>query len=358
LRNRENNMRKALMLLFTVLLITSIPISAKAAPSQIAQPVVHAVLFWSNGCPYCSQVLTNVLPGVQDKYDSQLSILLIELVTSKDVDNLYTLGASLGLSKEQIAVPFLLIDQTVLIGKDEINTKLAGLIEKYLTTGGLEYPNIPLLVEMLPKGAAFTSSDPYPHFVPQQAAETNKAGMTLAWGIMIIMGIALILAIMMILRAFQGKPLRELKGWLDIAIPILAIIGLGASIYLTYVEVTHTRALCGPVGDCNAVQSSPYAKLFSVFPIGLVGAFGYIAILVSWLWRRFRTDSLSKIAGPAMYGMALFGTLFSIYLTYLELFVIRAVCMWCLLSAAIITALMLLNLPPITQWLAISDEEE
>jgi uncharacterized membrane protein len=351
-------MRKALMLLFTVLLITSIPTSATAAPSQIAQPVVHAILFWSNGCPYCSMVLTNVLPGLQDKYDSQLSILLIELVTSKDVDNLYTLGASLGLSKEQIAVPFLLIDQTVLIGKDVINTKLAGLIEKYLTSGGSEYPNIPLLGEMLPKGVAFTSSDPYLNFIPQQAAETNKAGMTLAWGIMIIMGIALILAIVMILRAFQGKPLRELKGWLDIAIPILAIIGLGASIYLTYVEVTQTRALCGPVGDCNAVQSSPYAKLFGVLPIGLVGAFGYTAILVTWLWRRFRTDSLSKIAGPAMYGMALFGTLFSIYLTYLELFVIHAVCIWCLSSAAIITALMLLNLPPITQWLAISDEEE
>jgi uncharacterized membrane protein len=56
--------------------------------------------------------------------------------------------------------------------------------------------------------------------------------------------------------------------------------------------------------------------------------------------------------------MALFGMLFSIYLTYLELFVIHAVCIWCLSSAVIITALMLLNLPPITQWLAISDEEE
>jgi uncharacterized membrane protein len=76
-----------------------------------------------------------------------------------------------------------------------------------------------------------------------------------------------------------------------------------------------------------------------------------------WLWRRFHTDSLSKIAGPAMFGMALFGTLFSIYLTYLELFVIHAVCIWCLSSAVSITALMLLSLPHITQWLAISDEE-
>jgi len=160
------------------------------------------------------------------------------------------------------------------------------------------------------------------------------------------------------LRAFQGKPLREFIGWLDIVIPVLSVIGLGASIYLTYVEISHARALCGPVGDCNAVQSSPYAKLFGFFPIGLLGALGYIAILVTWLWRRFRSDALARISGPAMYGMALFGTLFSIYLTYLELFVIHAVCIWCLSSAVIITAIMLLNLPPITQWLAISDDEE
>src|SRR4030042_6516046 len=172
------------------------------------------------------------------------------------------------------------------------------------------------------------------------------------------MVIALILAIVMILRAFQGKPIRAANQWFDIAIPVLSIIGLGASIYLTYVEFTHARALCGPVGDCNAFQSSPYAKLLGVVPIGLVGAIGYITILFAWVWRRIRTDSLARIAGLAMFGMALFGTLFSIYLTYLELFVIHAVCIWCLSSAVIITALMLLNLPPLTHWLAISDHEE
>jgi len=351
-------MRKSLIILVILLLLVGTPISVKAASIHSEQPVVNAVLFWSNGCPYCSQVLTTTLPTLQDKYKSQLNILLIELATSKDVDNLYALGASLGFTKEQIKVPFLLVDQTVLIGVDEINTRLSGLVEKYLTTGGSEYPNIPLLGELLPQGVVYTSSALYLNLVSQTTAVTNTTGMALAWGIMIIMAIALIFAIVMILRAFQGKPLGEFKGWLDIIIPILSIIGLGASIYLTYVEVTHTRALCGPVGDCNAVQSSPYAKLFGVLPIGLVGALGYLAILVTWLWRRFRTDSLSKVAGPVMYGMALFGTLFSIYLTYLELFVIHAVCIWCLSSAVIITALMLLNLPPITQWLAISDDEE
>jgi uncharacterized membrane protein len=194
--------------------------------------------------------------------------------------------------------------------------------------------------------------------LPQASTVSKATGMALAWGIMIFMVIAVILAIVMILRGFKGKPMHQIKPWLDIAIPIISIIGLGVAIYLTYVEITHTQALCGPVGDCNAVQSSPYAKLFGVLPIGLVGAIGYIGILFVWVWRRFRTDSLARIAGPAMFGMALFGTLFSIYLTYLELFVIHAVCIWCLSSAIIITVLMLLNLPAITQWLAIPDEEE
>jgi uncharacterized membrane protein len=344
-----------LIVLFTLLLINSIPASAKASTVQNEPPVVHAVLFFSNGCPYCGEVLTKTLPPLQEKYKTQLSLLLIDVATLDEINKLYSLGDSLGLTKEQVAVPFLLIDRTALIGVDEINTKLSGLIEQYLASGGLDYPNIPLLNEMLPMGIAFTSYDPYIHLVPPTQALSQTTGITLAWA---IMAIALILAIVMILRAFQGKPLKEPGSWLDVAIPILSIIGLGASIYLTYVEITHAKALCGPVGDCNAVQSSPYAKLFGLVPIGLVGALGYIAILVMWLWRRFQTDAFSKVAGPIMFGMALFGTLFSVYLTYLELFVIHAVCIWCLSSAVIITALMLLSLPFITQWLAISDEEE
>jgi uncharacterized membrane protein len=284
--------------------------------------------------------------------------MLIEVATLQDINNLYALGDALGLTKEQVAVPFILVNRTPLIGVDEINNQFSSLIDKYLHSGGMDYPDLPLLNEMLPKGIAFTSYDPYLHLVPPTATLPQTTGTALAWGIMAIMFIALILVVVLIVRAFQGKPLKEGKGWLDLAIPILAIIGLGASIYLTYVEVTHTNVVCGPVGDCNAVQSSPYAKLFGLIPIGLVGALGYIAILVTWLWRRVRSDAFSKIAGPIMFVMALFGTLFSVYLTYLELFVIHAVCIWCLSSAIIITALMLLCLPFITQWLAISDDEE
>lgn len=356
--NREYKMQKTLIVLFILLSVLGLPTSAKSEPIQSEQPIVHTVLFWSNGCPYCSQVLTDILPTLQEKYNSRLNILLIELITSEDVDHLYTLGSALGLSKEQISIPFLLIDHTALIGANEIRDQLPNLIEGYLSAGGLEYPNFPQLSEMLPMGVTFTSFDTDLHLLSQTATDNKAIGMVWAWGIMVFMGIALILAIVILLRAFQGKPIRKSNQWLDIAIPVLSIIGLGVSIYLTYVEFTHTRALCGPVGDCNAVQSSSYAKLFGILPIGLAGAMGYLAILVAWVWHHFRIDSFARIAGPAMYGMALFGTLFSIYLTYLELFVIHAVCIWCLSSAVLITLLMLLTLSSITQWLAISDEEE
>lgn len=351
-------MRKAIILLFSMLLVISATGSAIAAPIHIEQPVVHAILFFSSGCPYCNEVLTKTLPPIQDYYQSQLSLMLIEVATLQDINNLYALGDALGLTKEQVAVPFILLDRTPLVGVDEINNQFSSLVEKYLANGGLEFPDIPLLKEMLPEGFSFTSYDPSLHLVPATVTSTQTTGMIMAWGVMAIMIIALVLVIAMIVRAFQGKPMKEVKGWLDLAIPVLSIIGLGASIYLTYVEVTHTNAICGPVGDCNTVQSSPYAKLFGLIPIGLVGAIGYIAILVTWLWRRFRADAFAKAAGPTMFVMALFGTLFSVYLTYLELFVIHAVCLWCLSSAIIITALLLLSLPFVTQWLAISEDEE
>lgn len=351
-------MRKSLMILLGLLLIIATPTSVQAAPLIADQPVVHAALFFTRGCPYCNEVLTTTLPPIQKLYQSKLSLLLVEVTTLTDIDNLYSLGSTLGLTKEQVSVPFLLVDHKALVGVSEIKDKFTSLVDQYLNTGGLEYPDIPLLKEMLAKGIDYNAYNPNELPAVQSQAATKSTGMTLAWGIMIFMLLAILLAIVFILRAFRGKPLGELNRWLDLAMPVLSVIGLGASIYLTYVEISHANALCGPVGDCNAVQSSSYAKLFGLIPIGLVGAFGYIAILAAWLWQRFRTDAVAKVAGPIMFGMALFGTLFSIYLTYLELFVIHAVCIWCLSSAVIITVLMLLSLPSITQWLAISDEEE
>jgi len=157
---------------------------------------------------------------------------------------------------------------------------------------------------------------------------------------------ALVFVGVMLWRASTSKPVPSSPTWLELAIPVLALIGFGVACYLSYVETQLVEAFCGPVGDCNAVQSSPYARLFGVIPIGVVGVIGYLTILAAWMWGRFRSDRWSKSMYWVIFVLALLGTLFSLYLTYLEPFVIKAVCMWCLSSAVIMTLLMLLSLFP------------
>jgi uncharacterized membrane protein len=123
------------------------------------------------------------------------------------------------------------------------------------------------------------------------------------------------------------------------------LIGLGVAGYLAYVETTQVEAVCGPVGDCNTVQQSTYARLFGILPIGVLGMLGYIIILAAWLVNCFGSGRLADLAALALLGMTGFGTLFSIYLTFLEPFVIGATCAWCLTSAIIMTLLFWLALP-------------
>jgi uncharacterized membrane protein len=144
-------------------------------------------------------------------------------------------------------------------------------------------------------------------------------------------------------RRSPGTPLAQPWEW---AIPILCIIGLGVAGYLAYVETAHIDAVCGPVGDCNTVQQSEYARLFGALPIGILGILGYVMILLAWVVERWGNRQLSGYAGLALLGMTTFGVLFSIYLTFLEPFVIGATCAWCLTSAVIMTALFWLALPP------------
>ena len=123
------------------------------------------------------------------------------------------------------------------------------------------------------------------------------------------------------------------------------MVGVGVAGYLAYVETQSVPAVCGPVGDCNAVQSSPYVSLLGI-PIGVLGVFGYLAILGVWLWSRSSTHAFAQQMQLLLFGMALVGVLFSLYLTYLEPFVIGAVCIWCLTSAVLMTLLLLLTVKP------------
>jgi uncharacterized membrane protein len=183
-------------------------------------------------------------------------------------------------------------------------------------------------------------------FAPAAASQSN--GLWLAWIVLLGMLAALVLVGVLWARArnsnFASAPAPA--AWMDAVTLVLCIAGLGVALYLTYVETQSVAAVCGPVGDCNKVQSSEYSKLFGVLPVGLLGALGYVAILAAWLWGHYGSGRLADYAPLAVHGMAIFGVVFSIYLTGLELFAIFAVCIWCLSSAVIMTLLMLLATPP------------
>jgi uncharacterized membrane protein len=119
---------------------------------------------------------------------------------------------------------------------------------------------------------------------------------------------------------------------------MLSLIGLLLSIYLTLHRLGVVGPIaCGGSGSCDLVQLGPYGALFSI-PVAAYGAAGYLALLVvalvglqePWAGHRAPTGWLAVISG--------LGVAFTIYLTYLELFVIHALCRWCVASAALIVA--------------------
>lgn len=183
------------------------------------------------------------------------------------------------------------------------------------------------------------------------------SGFGLAWAVAGLLGAALLYALAAAALAATGRTLPTLPERAHVFIPALCVIGLGVAGYLTFVETQNVQAVCGPVGDCNTVQSSPYARLFGVLPVGLLGLIGYVAIVAAWAVQRFTQGRLAELAPLALFGLALFGVLFSLYLTYLELAIIYAVCIWCLSSAAIMALLLILSVGP-AMWALAGEEED
>lgn len=114
----------------------------------------------------------------------------------------------------------------------------------------------------------------------------------------------------------------------------LALAGLSIAVYLTVVHYAGGSPVCASSHGCETVQHSRYAKLAGV-PVAVIGLGGYMTVLALVALDGVQTRLAA--AGATMVG---FG--FSAYLTYLELFRIHAVCQWCVASAVIMTALLVL----------------
>ncbi len=342
--------RKSLALIFSILIAS---VGSAASPASAQQPVVRGYLFWMNGCRHCDEVLEEILPPLEREYGDQLDIRLIEVVTQEDLDYLYKVAAGYGIPVDNVGVPFLIVGEEVLIGSDQIPQRLPDLIDRYLAAGGVDFPGlpgvevgqvpgVPLIVEAIASSPALV--DP-----PVTNSAPQWRGFSLAIAIMVGMVAALIYSGVALWRGTQRNQVPEIAHWQKLAFLMLTLVGLAVAGYLAYVETQSVAAVCGPVGDCNMVQSSPYAKLFGVLPIGVLGLIAYLALLGAWLWQQWGTGALVEQLPLMLFGMAFFGVLFSLYLTYLEPFVIGAVCIWCLTSAVIMTLLMLLTIRPVVR---------
>jgi uncharacterized membrane protein len=114
----------------------------------------------------------------------------------------------------------------------------------------------------------------------------------------------------------------------------LAVVGLAISAYLTYVHYANLQPFCTGISDCERVQTSDWS-LIAGAPVALAGLIGYVGILVA-----LRVPGEAGRLATALIAFSGFG--YSAYLTWVELARIEAICQWCIISAAIMTALAIL----------------
>ena len=127
------------------------------------------------------------------------------------------------------------------------------------------------------------------------------------------------------------------------ATALLTLVGTFVALYLYLYKLGRIGALACGTGGCETVQLSSYARFLGV-EVSLIGLVGYLGLFAFTLWalrpaladRRWPATVLSVLSG--------IGVLFAAYLTWLELFVIHAICRWCVGSAVIITAVFIASL--------------
>ncbi|MGC4106416.1 MAG: vitamin K epoxide reductase family protein [Thermomicrobiales bacterium] len=127
---------------------------------------------------------------------------------------------------------------------------------------------------------------------------------------------------------------------LDLARWAFVAAGMAIAIYLVYVHYQETALVCG-IGDCETVQTSKYAE-FAGIPIAWFGLALYLAmagLLIARTRRLIETD----VADVLLVGAAFAGTLGVAYLTYLEIWVIHAICQWCVAFAIMTVILLVLS---------------
>lgn len=343
-------MRKPLWPLTITLILVCLAISSIAVAQSPDEPVVQAVLFYSPTCPACHKVIEELLTPMAGEYGDRLQIMAIDTSQSAGL-KLYNAAVQRYQIQRQ-GVPTLVIGDEVLIGSREIPDRFPSLVEEGLASGGIAWPDIPGL-DQVPAKVQMTISSEGLEPIGAEGASMGLVGLTLTSGVMGGMIAALGYGAWRTRAAWQNlaKLLQSRRQFLPHAetgaIPALALVGLAIAAYLSYVEIAHVEAICGPISSCNFVQSSPYARILGI-PVAVLGVLYYLGIGVLWFGQRSSSKERANQSVLGLLGLTLIGTLFSIYLTILEIFVVKALCIWCLASAVVATILLLLVVSPLT----------
>jgi uncharacterized membrane protein len=109
---------------------------------------------------------------------------------------------------------------------------------------------------------------------------------------------------------------------------LVAAAGMAVAAYLTWSHFGDGSVVCPVGGGCETVQESEYAEVVGV-PVALLGLGAYLVVLVLVVW----DTPYARLAAAVL---ALIGLVFSGYLLVMQLFVIEAVCVWCLANDVVI----------------------
>ena len=124
---------------------------------------------------------------------------------------------------------------------------------------------------------------------------------------------------------------------------LLTLVGLLVATYLWLYKIGVVGQLQCGTGNCELVQTSRYAELFGL-PVALYGVGGYATLFVVGLLALQPRFAADRRTTRLLAAIATVGFAFSLYLTAIELFVLHAICRWCVASAVIMTAIWVLSI--------------
>lgn len=372
--------------LFLSLLLCLLLVLTPAAAQEDDSALVYALYIYSPGCPHCVTVSQQHLPGIVAEFGDALRIVGVDVSVAQGQVLARDIYDTLNVPTNQRGVPGMLIGDLLLVGSIEILARMPDAVRAGLAAGGIPLPDVPLLREAYPQ--LYAVDAPPPTLAERLAADPIANAAAVAVLLALLAGLAAVLAallrrgdtppwlsgpavplamtagalltaasltvgagedmlaglaalfVLALLAVMAGLLLRGRRTEL---IPLAAAAGVVVALYMAYIELAHTEAVCGLVGNCNLVQGSPYAQVLGI-PVAVLGLAGYAALLGLWALARYMPARAGR-ARAALLLLALGGTAFSAWLTFLEPFVIGASCAWCLTSALLMLLILWLAAP-------------